>query len=275
MDYLQVPNSNIKLVDGSVVILARLPNIKCVVHYGWYDYQGVRSIGWYFTFIPTQVVAPVTESDLQSITLVDPSEDEQYPIPPAPWPPYSPAVFSKYDEYLLNSAFISVPTIQTRDDLVTNIPGLPNGKLVRVNNVEGAVKYYSWDAIEQIWIETHFEFDPADYYTREEVDTQINSVKSDVSDLILVAQNVVIQVEDWVSSEDEDYPYKAIINITEVTTDYVAIAQFLESDKTSYEIRPQVEVGPGTVTVYCKIAPSIDVDVPSIFCFKGTVVPTN
>ena len=90
MNYLKVPDSNIKLTDGSVVMLARFPGTKWVVHYGWYDYSGRRGMGWYFSSIPAQTVIPVTAQDLDLIVLIDQGKSEEPERPPIPDHPPAP-----------------------------------------------------------------------------------------------------------------------------------------------------------------------------------------
>ncbi len=233
MNYLKVPDSNIKLTDGSIVILARFPGTKWVVHYGWYDYASRRGMGWYFSSIPAQTTIPVTPQDLLLITLVEPGTTETSdlprppcppgpcppqlpePVPPGPkpprpcppgpkppWPPvpgpvppYPPdpdagiypappdpdviappgdprAFFSKNDQFLLDGAFVTLPSMKYRDALPT-VCNIPDGKIVKINNVDGVTRYYSWNSPDQRWDEKFFENDPDDYYTKEEIDAFI------------------------------------------------------------------------------------------------------
>ena len=79
MNYLKVPDSNIKLTDGSVVMLARFPGTKWVVHYGWYNYSGRNAMGWYFSSISAETIIPVSNSDLQLIVLVDQGQTSDVP----------------------------------------------------------------------------------------------------------------------------------------------------------------------------------------------------
>ena len=88
MDKLVVPGTGVELVDGSIVILARFPGTKWIVHNGWYNYQGAQSIGWYFCAIPSQTVLPVSDEDLKLLTVV--SDGSSCPCPPYP-PPFPPA----------------------------------------------------------------------------------------------------------------------------------------------------------------------------------------
>ena len=69
LNYLKVPDSNVKLTDGSVVMLSRFPGTKWVVHNGWYNYAGRRYMGWYFCSIPAQTIIPANSQDLTMITV--------------------------------------------------------------------------------------------------------------------------------------------------------------------------------------------------------------
>ena len=217
MNYLKVPDSDIQLTDGSVVMLARFPGTKWVVHYGWYDYSGRRAMGWYFSSIPAQTVIPATNQDLKLIVLIDngSSTDEPGVVgPPAPpvvpgpcnpgsVPPFQPengglfplpdstcpsptAYFSKNDKYLLDTSWISLPSIKYRDALSTLIK-IPDGKIVKVNNVDGKTRYYSWDAVDQRWNEKFFENDAEEllvnYYTKEEIDILLGVLRGDIAEL--------------------------------------------------------------------------------------------
>lgn len=219
MNYLKVPDSNIQLTDGSVVMLARFPGTKWVVHYGWYEYAGRRNMGWYFSSIPAQTVIPATTQDLQLIVVIDQGDVTEEivvtnsgtpttfpgpgPCPPSPpAPPFEPgstglfpqpdcaskspvAYFSKNDKFLLDSSWITLPSIKYRDALSTIIT-IPDGKVVKVNNVDGKTRYYSWSAIDQRWNEKFYENDTeellVDYYTKEEIDALLLAINTDISD---------------------------------------------------------------------------------------------
>ena len=109
VNYLKVPDSNIKLTDGSVVMLARFPGTKWVVHYGWYNYSGRNAMGWYFSSIPAETIIPVSNSDLQLIVLVDQGQTSDVPqsigdpspmipCPPGPTPGPTPPEPTEYEE---------------------------------------------------------------------------------------------------------------------------------------------------------------------------------
>ena len=216
MNYLPVPGSDIQLKDGDIVILSRLPKVKWIVHYGWYTHEGGQTFGWYFSEIPSQKSIPVTESDLESIVLVDtgevvppcppcppippcPPDPGPYP-PPAPYPPTGPdlfpfpfpdpqtpeddpfAYFTKNDKYLLDASWITLPSIEHRDALST-ICTVPDGKIVMVNDDEGITHYYSWNAATEVWKEKFFENDTTplgDYYTKEEVDQIVSTINENI-----------------------------------------------------------------------------------------------
>lgn len=247
-NYVKIPNSDLKLVDGSVVMLARFPGTKWVVHEGWYTYNSSQYSGWYFCSIPAKTVIPVNEQDMVGLVLVSGKYEETEPEipgcppvicppvapdlpcipgckpplppdpgtfppgpgphppvpgpipfwPPAPiWPPKPPgpepelpAFFSVKKEALLNAAFISLPSLKHRDNLGTD--DIPDGKIVRVNNVNGKPAYYIWSKYELEWkqvsIESMIEEQLTSYYTKEEVDAFIDSVdKNDEVALLLQA----------------------------------------------------------------------------------------
>lgn len=157
LNYLKVPDSNVKLTDGSVVMLSRFPGTKWVVHNGWYNYAGKRYMGWYFCSIPAQTIIPVNGQDLTLLTVitdddsnidsipapgvidtpdgmpghwgpVHPDHHHHHPHPPfPPAPPYppvppqpepdGPSFFSQSKNEMLSETFISVPNIKQRDAL--------------------------------------------------------------------------------------------------------------------------------------------------------------
>lgn len=155
MKQLTIPDTGLKLIDGSIVILAEYPNTKWITHYGWYNYNDQQQMGWYFCSIPDQTILPVTSDNLQYVTLVSDSggcsHRPHLPPPPKPVPIIpQPELIDQ-----INRSFITVDTISERDDLDTK--NFPTGKLVRVNNVEGQPKYYQWDQTKKRWLPTTFE----------------------------------------------------------------------------------------------------------------------
>ena len=72
-----------------------------------------------------------------------------YPIVPPDTTQYANITHEEKDRY--DRAFISVDTIADRDALQD--ADLHNGKIVRVNDVDGAPAYYVWAAISNEWVE--------------------------------------------------------------------------------------------------------------------------
>lgn len=181
MKELIVPATGLKLSDGSIVILARFPDTKWVVHNGWYTYNNQQSMGWYFSSIPYKNTLPVTDTDLNSLIVVSP----EYPCPPPPGPGPGPkppqpappkARFTEEYQHELDAAFISVDTIADRNKLLEDDRDIPNGKIVRVNYIddETSAKYYRWDANNECWkVETFGSELPEDYVTQDELVTEV------------------------------------------------------------------------------------------------------
>lgn len=84
-DCIRIPNSELKLIDGNIVILHRFPNTKWIVHNGWYTYQCKQYNGWYLTSIPAGTVIPLSESDLMNLTVTSNNREDCNPsCPPYP-----------------------------------------------------------------------------------------------------------------------------------------------------------------------------------------------
>lgn len=90
-EFLKIPCSEQRLVDGSVVILDRFPNTKWIVHNGWYTYQNVRYNGWHFSSIPSRTILPCSDRDLCHLIVISGGDCgcdcRPEPHPPRPEPP--------------------------------------------------------------------------------------------------------------------------------------------------------------------------------------------
>lgn len=173
MNRLIVPGTSIVLHDGSIVILNRFPGTKWVVHNGWYNYMGQQYMGWYFCSIPSQTILPVSDDDLLMLTVVSDGEcpcPPQLPMPPHPFPDVP---FTPQQAFELDRAWISVETIAQRDQLNKRL--LPNGKIVRVNNIGGQAEYYIWNQVTQTWEDETFGINLTDYITKVEADAKYAS----------------------------------------------------------------------------------------------------
>ena len=166
MDQLTIPDTNVVLYPGSIVILAEYPYTKWIVKHGWYTYRDQQLNGWYFRSITDGTILSLSNVNLSTITLVSQGERPPHPVPPPPpmpgpmpvpgRPPMPGYGFSPKDADRLRRAMLTVDSIQQRDALDDG--NLPNGKLCRVNNVNGTVKYYAYDVTTSAWIEQPINF---------------------------------------------------------------------------------------------------------------------
>lgn len=197
LNCLTIPDTGVKLVDGSVVTLARFPGMKWIVHNGWYTYMNQQFMGWYFCSIPDQQVLPISDDDLKLLTVVSTNGGHVCPPPPpaiAPSPCHPhPSHVPHEMKYEIDRAFITVDTIAQRNELNKRL--LPHGKIVRVNNVGGSPEYYEWDQVNQIWLVLSIGAVSGDYLTQKAADGLYAS-KSAVEEL----QKQVDEIEEGTAS---------------------------------------------------------------------------
>lgn len=252
MDYLETP-SGLKLTDGSIVMLARFGSTKWVVHNGWYTYMGQQYSGWYFASIPANTVIPVNDDDLRLLTLVS-DAGGCIPCPPSPYPPVPPCPpgpgpyptpgcdipFTHQMAYELNRAWISVDTIAQRDKLNTRL--IPNGKVVRVNNVAGEVKYYVYDQAAQAWKEETFGIDTSKYVSYEEAEQIANTAVADaditskVEDVVDTSENVKSKVDTIIQ---ETVPDMIAQSTEEINNNLTTLDQKVTSLSQSVDSMPE------------------------------------
>lgn len=131
------------------------------------------------------------------------------PYPPQPdVDPDRPAFFSVKLKAQLDEAFISVPNLKQRDAFITD--ELPNGKIVRVNSVEGKPQYYVWNKVDDEWQDLDFAFlsdiedTISDYYDKSEIDSQVEALNSEIealhSEVVSVAESSQTSIEEAVQS---------------------------------------------------------------------------
>lgn len=166
MEQLTIPDTNTVLYPGSIVILAEYPYTKWIVKRGWYTYKDQQLNGWYFRSITDGTILSLSNINMAAITLV--SQGERPPMhcpppPPMPGPAPVPGLrpmpgygFSPREADQLRRAFVTVDSIKQRDALDNG--NLPDGKICRVNNVNGKTKYYSYDVSISAWIEQPIDF---------------------------------------------------------------------------------------------------------------------
>lgn len=196
LKYLTVPNTGIKLSDGSIVMLSRFPDTKWIVHYGWYTYNSQENLGWYFSSIPAQTILPANDQDLQLLTVIStgcdcPTSSNQCAPAPIPHPGYPmPGMphggMPPHVMYELDRAFLTVDTIAQRNELNRRL--LPDGKIVRVNNAGESPKYYEWNQVKMEWVE--LKQDAADEYLTKTDGDSLYASKNDLSELSEDVTNV-------------------------------------------------------------------------------------
>jgi hypothetical protein len=150
---------NNMLFEGRVVQLQRFPNQKFIMHNGWFEYDNQRQEGWYFKSVSGNIILPIYPSDLIDMVVVD--WNDFYHIPDIPVrvisgepiedDPLAPAYITEAEKANYDAAFISVETLEGRDNLA--VFGIPNGKIVRVNELG---KYYIWNQSTTEWDTLNF-----------------------------------------------------------------------------------------------------------------------
>lgn len=112
----------------------------------------MQNFGWYFEAIKDGEILPVSIIDLQLCTLVTVKTQgsEQYDGRVVNYT----RPFTKSDAEVLNRTFITVETIEQRDNLDKH--KLVNGRIVRVNDAGGVVVYYAWNATTHTWDKVDF-----------------------------------------------------------------------------------------------------------------------
>ena len=147
VNYIVIPGTDIRLYDSDIVKISSKPKVKWIVHLGWYIYDDVQNFGWYFESIKDGEILPVSIVDLTLCTLVtiktQGSEHYDGKVVNFTRP------FTDADAEILKRAFITVDTIEQRDNI--DKKKLINGKMVRVNSDDGPAQYFAWNADTQIW----------------------------------------------------------------------------------------------------------------------------
>lgn len=145
--YLVIPDTNIRLYDGDIIKISNKPRVKWIVHAGWFIYQEVQNFGWYFECIKNGEILPATIIDLKLCTLVTTKTQGSVAYDGKVVNYTRP--FTVADAELLNRTFITLDTIEQRDNI--DPTKLVDGKMVRVNDVGGIPVYYAWNSKLQLW----------------------------------------------------------------------------------------------------------------------------
>lgn len=236
LNQLVVPSTGLKLVDGSIVMIARFPDTKWIVHCGWYSFNNQQSMGWYFCSIPDKTILPVNDDDLNTVIVIS-TEGQCCPCPPHPKPPGpcpgpdKPERFTESLKNELDAAFISVDTIADRNSLLDDNRKLPHGKLVRVNYIDDfdGPKYFLWDANNEVWKEESFGIDEDKYVTKDQLTQEVadqieaadipTQVETIIKDSETIKDTVSSQVKNLVPIEVEKSTLEIKQELTKLSSD--------------------------------------------------------
>ena len=188
--YFPVSEKNtLKLVDGNIVSIETVQNQRWILHKGWYSWDDKLFNGWYLTSIKDGSIRPVIPQEIDGMVVISTKTNnlnQNYPNvlpiqvtqdnitnesqeyigqitspgsytgPHGPiFPPVAPD--DEMVPYQVKSAFVTFPTIQERDKLDPR--QIPDGKLVRVNDVDGNEEYYAWSITLHQWVDVNFVFE--------------------------------------------------------------------------------------------------------------------
>ncbi len=232
-EFLVVPNTNERVYDGTVVMLKRLPGLKWVAHLGYYMYNGVKRQGWYLCSVPSQTNMPLFPNDLVDITILNndaplppfPPKPPFPPFPPCPpCPPFPPCPpcppgpeivqYTKADKLMVDRSMITVPSLEERDKLSSD--DLVDGKVVRVNDFEGNIEYFEWDAENRVWNLLNL---GQRYLTREEIEDTYATAESvtELSETVEEHSNSIDALNQLTESHSSDLEslHNEVSDITE------------------------------------------------------------
>lgn len=119
--------------------------------------------------------------------------------------------------------------------------------------------------------DTQLYFDNHRGATDEQVQTSVNKYMEEhpyTGDTVRY-RDTIVEVSDFVADDTyTDYPYKATLEIDEITSDSVVSITFSLNDATSGNFAPICESGDGCVYIYTKAIPESDVTIPLIEVIK-------
>lgn len=185
MESILVPTSGQYIDEGTEVSLERFPTLVWTLKYGKYNYRGSNYKGWYFYIQDSRTTLPMNFRDLISLTVVgrdDVPDEIEYPEP-VELHPYVDCLGIDYayitpeEKARYDAAFITVDTIVDRDLIYP----IPDGKIVRVNDVEGEVVYYVYSRTSQEWSTINVDPDLTPYATIEYVDEQLSVIRESIT----------------------------------------------------------------------------------------------
>jgi hypothetical protein len=86
-------------------------------------------------------------------------------------------------------------------------------------------------------------------------------------------QNISVSSSSWTSSTDyEYYPYKATINLNEITPDHIVKISFSNMDVINYKIASEVLSNNGSITIYAAKKPTSTITIPAISYSLSSII---
>lgn len=242
--------TGVEIGDGAVVRLSSYPDRYWVLHYGWYPYQCQQFMGWYFVSVPDKMILPMKDEDLLTITVISTDIDSCGPYPSCPpCDSYthcnscsSHAMHVPEAEWQINRSFITVDNIAQRDQL--NCKLLPDGKIVKVNDVDGEPVYFTWDKLQHRWNYATFPADTSQMLSKEE------------------AEIVFVSKSDLPSRLDQLLPYSETVQTMQQGIDNVNYD--LNRAIMSVASEPRIDGG-SKLTFRTRSGDTLSVDLPDIY----------
>lgn len=138
-----------ELKEGMVITIGEYDQTKFVIKYGWYTYKNQQYLGWYAESILENMIIPTNQIDWMTVTVINDGCD----CGPCPCPPPHPhdriIPFTESYKMLLDRTFIVVDTYEDFLHLKTSY--IPDGKIVKINNVGGLTKFFTWNEETHTW----------------------------------------------------------------------------------------------------------------------------
>lgn len=188
MESILVPTTGQYIDEGSEVALERFPTLVWTLRYGPYSYRGSNYQGWYFYIDKSRTTLPMNFRDLTSLTVIgstDVPSGIEYPEP-VELHPYVDCLGIDYayitpeEKARYDAAFITVATLADRDAIYP----VPDGKIIRVNDVDGDTVYYVYNRSLSEWSIIDVAPDLSPYATSEYVDEHDNILQLQINNIV-------------------------------------------------------------------------------------------
>lgn len=100
------------------------------------------------------------------------------------------------------------------------------------------------------------------------IQSQINNTKNSIK----IFENISVPVSAFISdSTYPDYPFKANISLSGITSEYVPTVNFAMNEAISGDFSPIATIENGILTIYAEVKPIYTINIPNIVCIKEVV----